>query len=281
MHELSLPQSRLSSPELQGVGIEHYLTEVDHLDRLRRPDGSHDLATLIGVRQNLVPAIKEAAIPHAVSTTHQEYRDGDFWWLDQTGVDVARSGYRFHRYPMAVARVQVEIAEADDVNKNLRPGIIKVFLSPKMTRKDAPYSVAKQEHLADDDMLRIHMLDIDEYGNTRGKYMQSLMVRGIPLDAWVRMLSDPGNIFGKAFNIEDEASALSVMKLHQELELPETALPEGVISLVEAVLPYADSETQIVLQEQLALFRCNQAELHRQAENIADRWLAFEVELAD
>jgi hypothetical protein len=150
-----------------------------------------------------------------------------------------------------------------------------------MSAKDAPYEVAKQEHLADDDMIRIHMVDIGADGQPKGKYMQSLLVRAIPLTAWVRMLRDPQNIFKKAVWIDDEESALSVMKVHKQLEVPEAVLPEGVISLVEAVLPYLDTQARAAVEQQLHLFRTNQGGLHDKAMNIANRWLSFETALAD
>ena len=258
----------------------HFLSEVDHLNRFRNTDGSHNSAAIAGVRQNLIPATKEAAMPYAISTTYQEYRDGTYWWLDQTPEQVAASGYRFHEHPAALARVDIEVEEAQDTN-DLKPGIIKVFLSPRMSPKDATYEVAKHEHLADDDMIRIHMVDMGEYGQPRGKFMQSVLARRIPLSAWVAMLRDPHNIFGKAIEIEDEESALSVMKIYRQLELPEAALPKGVVSIIEAVLPYADTAAQVKIREELMLFETDQQELHRKAESIAERWLHFEQELAD
>lgn len=260
--------------------INQLLTEVEHLRRLRTANGEHLPATLAGVHQNLLTAVKEAAMPYAVSTVYHELVNGTYWWLDQDPVDVARSGKDFHRSEAALERVDVEIDEATDVRDNLRPGMIKVFISPKMSRQDATYEVAQQEHLADDDMLRIHMLDVDETsGAVRGKFMQSLLVSDIPLSAWVSMLKDPHNIFGQSFRLDDETSALSVMKLHRQLELPEAALPEGVVSLVEAVLPYMAAADRCKLEPRLQLYRSGQEELHRQAESIADRWLDFEVGL--
>jgi hypothetical protein len=260
---------------------ERCLTEVDHLSRLRLPDGSHAESTLQAVSVNLQTAVKEAAMPYAVSTTHQEYRDGTFWWLDQNPVQVAESGYKFHKSQAAFERVAIEVEEAQDVERNLRPGFIKVFISPKMSEADAPRKVAEQEHLADDDMVRIHMLDLDENQAVRGKFMQSLLVRHIPLRAWTAMLRDPNNIFGKPITLEDERSALSVMKVHHELELPEVALPEGVVSLIEAVVPYLATEERREVEAQLLLFRDDQVGLEQKARNIADRWLGFEVALSD
>jgi hypothetical protein len=266
--------------EQENHADEVLLTEVDHLNRFRHTDGSHDALALEGVLNNLVPAVKEAAMPYAVSTTHQEYRDGTYWWLDQTPEDVAYSGYRFHIDPAAHQRIEVEIDEAQSL-VDLQPGRMKVFISPRMSQADAPYAIAQKEHLADDDMLRIHMIDTDEAGQIRGKFMQSLLVRDIPLSAWVQMLRDPENIFGTTIPVDDDGSALSVMKVHRQLEVPEASMPEGVISLVEAVLPYMDVQTQQKVRRQLALFRSGQTELHSQANNIAERWLAFEVDLAD
>jgi hypothetical protein len=267
--------------EAQRSLAERCMTEVDHLSRLRQPDGSHAQGTLEAVNINLLTAVKEAAMPYAVSTTHQEYRDGTFWWLDQSPVQVAESGYIFHKHQSAFDRVAVEIDEATDVETNLRRGLIKVFISPRMSEADAPREIAKQEHLAEDDMLRIHMLDTDEEGQVRGKFMQSLLVRHVPLRAWVTMLRDPNNIFGKTIEVKDEHSALAVMKTHRELELPEAALPEGVVTLLEAVLPYLDTEERREVESQLLLFRGDQVKLDQTAKNIADRWLAFEVALSD
>jgi hypothetical protein len=268
-------------PQIEGLNDELCLSEVGHLNRFRRIDGSHDFEALSGVRDNLVTAVKEAAMPFAVSTTYQEYRNGTYWWLDQTPGLVAASGLRFHEHPAALQRVEVEIDEACDLVEGLRPGMVKVFISPKMSRADAPYEIAKREHLGDDDMLRIHMVDVAENGQTKGKFMQSMLVRDVPLEAWVRMLGDSHNIFNKAIDVEDKQSALSVMKVHRQLSVPIDRLPNGVLSLLEAVLPYADSTSQVKIRKQLELFHCDQTELHRQAENIADRWLAFEVDMAD
>jgi hypothetical protein len=270
----------MSESLYQSRQYENSLTEIDHLNRFRHPDGRQNPFAIDGVYKNLVPATKEAGIIHAVSTTYQEYGNGEYWWLDQTPEDVARSGYLFHQHPSALERVDIEVEEARNT-KNLQKGRIKVLISPRMSPKDAPYEVAKREHLADEDMIRIHMVDMGENGEPRGKYMQSLLVQHIPLSAWVRMLRDPQNIFGRAIAIEDEDSALSVMKVHKELELPEAALPEGVVSLVEAVLPYVDATSRPIVERQLLMFRGDQASLHTKAENIASRWLSFEVALAD
>lgn len=255
------------------------LAEVDHLCRFMKEDGTWPDDVLEALQVNLLTAVKEAAMPYAVSTTHQEYKDGTFMWLDQTPVQVAESGYRFHRHPNAIKRVDIEVAEAKDVEESLRPGRIKVFISPKMSRSDAPYEEAKREHLGDDDMIRIHMLNSDEQG-VQGKFMQSVLVRDIPLEAWVKMFEDDANIFGKSFVLRDKSSALSIMELHKELELPESALPEGAISLIEAVVPYLSAEDRRKVESQLLLFRGDQEQIHRKAELIAARWLSFEIELA-
>lgn len=278
----------LAEAELRAIR-ERCLVEVDNLNRLRQPDGSIPEMALEGVHVDLLTATKEAAMPYAVSTTHQTRTpDGRFLWMDQYDDDVARSGYKFHKSPAALARVDVEVEEAIDLRHSLRPGYIRAFLSPRMTRKDAPLDVAEREHLAHDDMVRIHMLDIDPDADPdspqaiRGKFMQSLLVRDVPLSAWVAMLHDPNNIFGHSVTVEDNGSALPVMQAHPYLELPEERLPEGVVSVVEAVVPYIqDEQTRRNVDAQLVLFRSNQEDMHRTAESIADRWLEFEVALAD
>ncbi|HEU4914184.1 MAG TPA: hypothetical protein VFT16_02135 [Candidatus Saccharimonadales bacterium] len=259
---------------------ERCLTEIDHLYRFMRDDGTCPDEVLEAVQINLMTAVKEAAMPYAVSTTHQEYRDGTFWWLDQTPRQVAESGYKFHKHPAAIERVHVEVAEADDIEHNLRPGFIKILISPKMSSKDAPYEVAKSEHLGDDDMIRIHMLNCDDDGQVKGKYMQSVLVRDVPLEAWVRMFQDSNNIFGRSFELRDPESALSIMELHKDLELPAEALPEGTVSLIDAVLPYLDKEQRRKVESQLLLFRDDQESIHQKAELIAARWLHFELEMA-
>lgn len=259
---------------------ERCLTEVDNLHRLRNPDNSIPESVVEHTYQNLRTAVQEGAMPHAISTTHHEWHDGSYWWLDQTIVDVAKSGYRFHTSEAALQRVDVEVEEAASLERGLRPGIIKVFISPKMTRNDAPLVTAKQEHLADDDMVRIHMAD-EQGGVIRGKFMQSLLVKDIPLSAWVAMLEDPANLFGTSIPIHDKESALGVMGVHEQLELPADRLPNGVIDLLHAVLPYLDPQSRVRVERQIALFSCDQAELQRQAENIAARWLDFEINLSD
>ncbi|HUS25929.1 MAG TPA: hypothetical protein VMY99_01100 [Nevskiaceae bacterium] len=266
----------------QQIIAERCLAEVDNLNRLRGADGRHDPAMLEAIHVNLITAAKEAAMPYAISTTYQEHREGTFWWLDQTPVEVAESGYIFHQSPAAHARVAVEVEEARHTQQNLRPGYIGVFISPRMTRQDAPYEVAKTEHLADDDQVRIHMLDVDEQGAIQGKYVQSLLVRDVPLSAWAAMSRDPDNIFGKALDIEDEGSALSVMKLYDKMELPAQALPNGVVDIVKAVVPYIDDQnTRQKVESQIILFHGGQEAMHEAAVSVADRWLDFEVALAD
>lgn len=260
---------------------ERRLTEVEHLNRFRNPDGSHSEWALQGVRDNLITAVKEAAMPYAISPVYQEYRNGQFWWLDLSAVDVARSGYRFHQSAAALERVEVEVDEAIDADENLQPGYIKVFISPRMTEADAPHEVAKQEHLADDDAVRIQQLHVVD-GEVVGKITTSVLIRDIPLQAWVDMLQDPENIFGHSITVDDPSSALSVMKTHRELHVPEYVLPNGLVGVLESVLPYVDETAAPEVERQVRMFReTNQGDLHEKAENIAERWLMFEKDLAD
>ncbi len=270
---------------------ERVLTEVDSLNRHRLADGSHSQATLEGLLENLIPYVKEAGMPSAVSHTYQEYvpnhedehgRRNTFMWLGQTALQTALGGFRFHKAPEAHARVLVEVDEARDGEQSMRPGFAKAFVSPKMSKIDAAPETAKAEHLANDDALRISWLDVDDKGEIKGKHLQSILVSDVPLEAWVTMLADPQNIFGKSITVENPKSALSVMKVFRELELPLDKLPEGVVSLVGAVLPYVkdpDAKDKVIRQYQD--FQKDQELKHERAVSIAKRWRGFEMQLSD
>ncbi|MEK7594285.1 MAG: hypothetical protein AAB436_01440 [Patescibacteria group bacterium] len=272
---------------------ERCLTEVDNFNYYRQEDGSHSYWAQDEVLTNLITATKEAAMPYAVSKTEHVYeasrdRDekgrliGSFVWLGKTAVENAQSGLRYHKHPAALERVKVEVDEAQDAQQNLRPGTTKVFISPRMSRSDATLEVAQAEHLADDDSVRISDAVADDGGKILRREMQSLLVRDIPLEAWVAMLEDPNNIFGKSIQVDNPDSALSVMKTHRELEIPSDKLPKGVISIIEAVAPYVeDRAARSSLEAQLERFHESQEEIDDKAVNIAKRWRDFEMELAD
>lgn len=272
---------------------ERCLTEVDNINRHRLPDGSHAAWVLDDVLENLVPYVKEGGIPNAVHRAEHFYRgtgeydaSGEeikaFMWLGRTAIQNAESGRAYHRHSAALERVDVEVEEARDTEENLRPGVTKVFISPRMSQADASREVAKREHLGDDDAVRCTRAVTDGQGNIEKRAVEALLVRDIPLEAWVAMLQDPDNVFQKSVTVEDPGSALSVMKTHRELEVPDDALPEGVVSIVEAVVPYIqDKALQDSVNAQLARFREDQGELHGKADNIARRWRDFEVSLAD
>lgn len=272
---------------------ERCLTEVDNLNRLRQADGTHAAWTLDETLKNLVPYVKEGGIPNAVHRAEHPYLPtGEldeagrevkaFMWLGRTAVQNALSGRGFHRHSAALERVAVEVDEARDAEANLRPGFTKVFISPRMSLADAPREVAKQEHLADDDSVRCSRAVADEQGHTQKRVLESLLVRDIPLESWVAMLEDPDNLFGKSITVENPDSALSVMKVHQELEVPDELLPEGVITVIEAVVPYIeDEDLRASVQAQLERFREDQLDVDSKATNIAMRWRDFEVALAD
>lgn len=261
---------------------ERGLTEIDHLIEIRLTDGSYESNKLEDLLQNLTTAVQEAAMPFAVSRTEHEIivnpetNKQTFMWLGKTAVENAMSGYDFHVSDAARDRVDVEVAEAHHDEETLKPGFASIFLSPRMSEADAPYDVAKQEHLADEDSVRVSWLD----GNKR--ILESLLVRDVPLKAWVAMLEDENCIFGRAINIENPASALSIMKIYGELELPLEELPKGPVSLVESVLPYIeDGELANSVAYQLERYHGDQEDMRRKAESIAERWLKFEEELAN
>lgn len=272
----SLDQSRL-------------LTEVDHLMRGRLPDGSIDPAVLRDVSVNLYTAVHEIAMPYAVTTTEhvaeeivtEGRRRRIFRWLGKSAVEVATSGYSYHFSPEAYRRVDLEVAEARRNQEQASPDTVQVFISPKMSVYDAPIDVAKREHFYCDDAIRTSRIITDEQGNVTGRQLQSLLVRDVPLEAWVAMLEDPNNIFGKAIPVAEKRSALSVMELFEHLDVPASALPEGVVTLVDAVRPYISSaEARASVADQLQRFRGDQDMYRTQAQQTAERWLQFEIELA-
>lgn len=269
--------------EIQRSIAERCLADIDNLIRSRQAAGGYPQEALEATHLNLVTGVKEAAMPFAISSPLHKYEGDNFYWDGRTPVELAESGLSYHQDPAALQRVQVEIGEAEDLQRTLRPGFLKIFFSPRMSRIDASYEVAQQEHLADEDMVRVHELVADETGAIQGKYMHSVMLRDIPLSAWVAMLRDPSNIFDRSFDIQDEHSALSVMQLYEHLEIPAERAPEGIVSVVESMLPYLEPETRYKIMEQLVVMRSSQDQqrMHEVAVSIADRWLAFEVELAE
>lgn len=288
------PQTTIPDIESGQLPIEERcLTEVDNLNRHRLPDGTHAQWVLDDVFDNLVAIVKEGGIPNAVSRTEHFYQStGEhdeagreakaYMWLGRTAIQHAESGRRYHRHPAALERVEVEVEEARDAEANLRPGITKVFISPRMSPADAPYKVAKAEHLGDDDSIRCSQALTDEQGNIHKRAVESALVRDVPLEAWVSMLADRDNVFGKSVQIDNPESALSVMKTHRELEAPSELLPDGVISMIEAVIPYiADESAKRAVEDQAKRFREDQAALNAKAVNIAGRLREFEVALAD
>lgn len=266
------------------------LTEVDHLLDAMDEQGTVSSDVLEDVRVNLQTAVYELAMPLAVSTTfhkleRREAKDGRLeyriTWLGKCAVENAMKGKEFHHSAPAHARVDVEVDEARHAQEHLQAGIAQAFISPKMTAFDAPADVAKMEHLYDDDSLRVSYAVTDSKGTVIGRRLESLLVRDVPFEAWIALLKDPNNIFGKAFDIRDEHSALSVMELFRELELPEDKLPEGPVTLVAAVQKYIkDNDAYDSVGHQLAGFRKDQELYKHQAELTAKQWLDFEVELA-
>jgi len=280
-------QCKAISPELAQARL---LTEFNnlrpHLDLRGNVPSKVEADTLM----NLETAIAEISMPYAVTTTVHDVetmtdeagvRRMAITWLGKHAVPLAMEGHRFHFSEPAHARVDVEVAEAKHAEGTLKVGIAQVFISPKMSRKDASEEIAKAEHLFADDSIRSSRLITNESGKVVGREMKSLLVRDIPLSAWVAMLKDRGNIFGKAIQLRDEESALSVMEIFAELELPEEKIPEGPVTIIEEVLKYIpDQDIQNTVRQQLARFRGDQDNYKREARAKAKEWYAFELELA-
>lgn len=278
------------------------LTEVVHIFRARKPGeydhqnpaAVYDQDVLNGVMDNRVTRVQEDAMSSAVTRSYQsaeEVRDElgqkrrAFIWrgLGRHAVSVAMSGYQYHFSEQAFARVGVEIDEAKHSEENLTPGTAQVFFSPRMSEADDPDGdIAVREHLADEDAIRVGTAVTDENGNVIGRQMESLLVRDIPLSAWVDMVRDPQNIWGKAMEVSDPDSALSIMKLFDQLDLPEDVLSEGPVTLVSEVAKYIkDPEAKYSVLNQLKDFRQDQNKLHEEAQRTANDWQVFDIDLAE
>lgn len=271
--------------------LEHrrLLSDVDHLVASMMPDRSFPVEVEQDILTNKITAVHEGSMPEAVSVTvHRvEYVVDErgrkkrlITWLGKSAVEVAASGREFHRAPAALSRVEIEEAEAVFAEDSLKSGKAQVFISPKMTADDAPREIARAEHLADEDSVRVTYAIKNRDGEVVARRLESLLVTGIDISAWVAMFKDPQNIFGKSFNLSSENSALSVMELFKELVLDEEDVPEGPVTMVEAVLPYVDQQARPLIEKQIANFRKNQSIYNEQAISTADEWLAFDKDLA-
>ncbi len=261
------------------------LTEVDHLLALRV--GPNQFVDTKDVLQNMETSMQEQAMPYAVTTTEHDIdiekntKERIVRWLGMTAVQVAVSGYDFHAHESARERVAVEIDEAYRASTHQDDGTMRVFVSPRMSRKDASLEVARSEHLGDDDAIRVSWVKTLPDGSQK-RVLQSILVRDIPLSAWVAMFEDSNNIFGRSMSVEDSESALSIMKLHDQLDIDMDKLPHGPISVIEAVIPYIDdAQIRMKVIEQSKKYYGDQTAMQREAEAKAKEWLVFDKELAE
>ncbi len=279
--------SNYSNPELARLRL---LTERDHFLEHMDADGNVPAEVFDAVAQNRETAASEIAMPYAVTITEHEVveredetgkRERAIMWLGRTALDVAASGYKYHFSKAAHKRVPIEESEARRAQDALRPGVAQVFFSPKMTPYDASEAVAKAEHLHADDAIRVSTAIVNAQGEVVGRKLQSLLVRDIPFSAWMAMLQDSGNIFDKDFPLRGTQSATSVMELFADMDLPEDRLPEGPVTLVEAVLPYIGDElARQKVKHQLKRFRSDQKQYALEARAAGKQWAMFDLELA-
>lgn len=285
---LQIPEAKKTIDDLD---VNRLLTEVDHIFSSFDENGEIPQKIKEDVTTNLQTALAEISMPYAVTrTAHKVEKEWDaeqqrekrtYQWLGRCAVGVARSGYNYHFSEAAKERVAVEIDEAVHAQETLKPGMVQFFVSPRMTLKDAPEEIAKKEHLHDEDSIRASYLVTDHEGEETHRMMESLLVRDIPLEAWVSMLEDPSNLFGRSIEVADKESALGVMETFSELELPQDVAPEGPVTLVEAVIPYiADKTQQLNVQLQLDKFRNDQRLYKKEAKVYGAEWYNFELELA-
>ncbi|MGH7158033.1 MAG: hypothetical protein ACREGD_03080 [Candidatus Saccharimonadales bacterium] len=271
-------------PKVEGDSLEtaRLLTEVDHLNRLRNAGKFHNDYALAQLLEQLTPAVQEAVQTYAVTTTRREKVGDDYIWMDQTMIQTAESGRHWYSSSQGQARGDIETDEAIDTRDNLSPGWVKVFKSPKMTAQDAPREVANQEQLVDYDSIRVASLETHN-GAVTGMKLDSLLIADVPLSAWIAMANDPNGLFEGRVQVPEADSALPVMQAHRAMYVPAGKLPFGALSVVEMVTPYiTDPAARQKVEWHLAMFRAtNQATERASAENIARRWLHFEMELAD
>lgn len=287
MHEGHKQKDVLVDEELKQL---RSLTEVNHLLKSMHPDGYIPGNVLSDVKTNLYTASSELSMPYAVTETfqpvdHIETEDGRrrrmFVWMGRSLVANTLRANQFHFSEAAAKRASYETAEANRDEEQLRPGLAHSFISLKATRKDAPSDIAKAEHFHDDDSVRVSYAVTNSSGEVIGRRLVSLLVRDIPTEAWASMLNDPSNLWGKSFRINDEESALSFMELFDRLDIPEDTVPDGPINIVEAVLPYiADEDARQSVIRQIHGFKSDQAMYRYHAEQTAQQWLNFDIELA-
>ncbi len=240
--------------ELEPHTITRQLAEVDLLNAARLPDGSHDPAVLAATAKNAPTEIQEATQPYAVTRTEHHREDGDYWWGNQTTVDVAKRGQIFYQTPEGLVRGDIEVDEAEHTRDALRPGSIKVFLSPRMTRLDGTRETAELENLLEDDAVRTSQ--VVERDGGLALEMRSMLPRDVPISAWISMANDPNGLFGGRVQVPEAESALSLMCAHREMILPSEAVPDGPLSVLEAVVPYIDDpEVRAKVEEHIRRFR--------------------------
>lgn len=275
------------NPELAETRI---LADLAHLQDHMDERGDVPDYVFAAVIQNKETASYEIGMPYAVSTTEHQVefrqsvegrRERVILWLGKTALQVAASGYRYHFSAAAHQRVAVEEAEARYAQETLRPGVAQVLISPKMTAHDAPMHLAKAEHLHADDSIRVSTAITNKQGEVIGRRLQSLLVRDVPFEAWIALLQDENNVFGKRFELRNAVSAISVMELFNQMDLPESALPNGPVTLVEAVVPYIrDERARSSVERQIVRFKGDQAMYAREAKQAAIEWAQFDLELA-
>lgn len=269
---------------------ERCLTEINHLLQSRRPDGTYDPEVLKDNLQNLKTMVDEAALKYAITETEHQaaYIEEDgrrkrtFMWLGKTALQVAQSGYQFHHHPAAHERVDVEVDEARYNDELLRPGFARVFISPKMTAADASREVAKSEHLAEEDAVRVVFPTVDSQNTVVGRKLCSLLAEDVPTDAWYKLFNSTTNPWGRAFDVAGD-SALPIMRLHSQLEIPTTSVPEGPLTILKAVVPFIDDPVaRQKVQMHIGNFEnVNQAEQSKLSQNIAQRLQVFNKELVE
>jgi hypothetical protein len=269
------------------------LTEVNNLLLHRQPGGAYPQEVLDGIEENLITKVKEDTMSHAVSRSFQPVSEvydqtGEqhrtFIWkgLGKTALQVAESGFEYHWSDSAFERVKYHVKEAERDTRELAPNKWHVMIEPRMSEADAPLDIAESENLAETDAIRASHAVANENGEIIGRQMVAILASDVPLSAWVAMMRDPQNIFGKVLKVPHADSALGIIELFNQLDLPLDALPEGPVTILEAVSHYIDDETaHQSVKDQLVRFREDQQKLDGEARRTAKKWLELEKALAD
>ena len=278
-HELSREQERWAGK----VAVEPLLAESDLLMQVRTPEGEFPAEALDDIFENIITDAYETVVPNGVAKIVHIAKDGDFPWMGMGSVENAQNGHIFCSHDFAHQRVDVEVDEAADTLDNLRPGWAKITISPRAAGTiDATDKEAEDEQLHDRDLVRIQYLTTNQAGEVETKVTESIQVFDVPLSAWVSLVETPGALVEESVPVEPPNSALALLKTHRQLYVPLEQLPQGPVSVLEAVKPHiTDPEALVSVERQLEKFEADQEDLRQKVEQASLERVKFLSELTN